>query len=85
MLWCYSTSGVAHKFLLSASNPNSGIRARSIRNMLLRLEHIVLTWALIVLLLPFNSLIEVVRKPTLRVSRETSSTLDVRLAPCKSG
>jgi hypothetical protein len=33
----------------------------------------------------WHSLIEVVRKPNLHVLRETGSTLDVRLTPCKSG
>jgi hypothetical protein len=42
-----------NKFLLFASNPNSGIRARSMRSVLVRLECIVMMWASIVLLLPF--------------------------------
>jgi hypothetical protein len=40
-------------FLLFASNPNSGIKAGSMRSMLVRFEHIVTIWALIVLLLHF--------------------------------
>jgi hypothetical protein len=43
-----------NNFLLFASNPNSGIRAGSMRSMLVRLEHTVLMWALTVLLLSFT-------------------------------
>jgi hypothetical protein len=45
---------VAHNFLLSAPNPNSGIRAGSMRSMLVWLERIILVRELIILLLPFN-------------------------------
>jgi hypothetical protein len=41
-------------FLLFASNPNSGIRAGSMRSMLIQLEYIVLMQALIIRLLPSN-------------------------------
>jgi hypothetical protein len=41
-------------FLLFASNPNSGIRARSMRSMLAWLERIMLMRALIILLIPSN-------------------------------
>jgi hypothetical protein len=43
-----------NKFLLVASNSNSGIRAGYVRSMLVWLERIVLVWALIILLLPSN-------------------------------
>jgi hypothetical protein len=46
-------SGLGRFFWLFASNPNSGIRAGSMRIMLVRLEHILMMWALIILLLPF--------------------------------
>jgi hypothetical protein len=45
---------VTDKFLLSAPNPNSGIRAESMHSMLVQLECIMLMQALIILLLPSN-------------------------------
>jgi hypothetical protein len=79
--------------LLFVPNPNSGIRAWSVRSMLVQLKRLAICgrWSshcyppMCICLYLWHSWIEAARRPTLCVSHETGSTTDIRLAPYKSG
>jgi hypothetical protein len=90
---CAIRGCVGNKILLFGPNPNSGIKARSMRSMLVRLEHIAICghWSshcylpMCIRLYLWHSWIEAARRLTLRISRETGSMTDIRLVPYKSG
>jgi hypothetical protein len=82
---------IGNNFLLFAPNPNSGIRAWSMRSMHVRLEDIMICghWSshcyppMYICLYLWHSWIEAAQRPTLRISRETGSTPTIRFAPYK--
>jgi hypothetical protein len=83
---------IGNKSLLFAPNPNSGIRVWSMCSVLVRLEYIAICgrWSshcyppMCIRLYLWHSWIEAAQRPTLRLSRETGSTTDIRLALYKS-
>jgi hypothetical protein len=89
----WAIQGCIGNNFLFLPNPNSGTRARSMRSMLVWLEHIAICgrWSsrcyppMCIFLYLWHSWIEAAWRPTLHISRETGSTTDIRLAPYKSG